>query len=243
MGDFMDKQQRTLRLMNKTGRMALFMTISVLILIVSVMGVAKLSLKISEAGREQGAAQAFTMEDKTGLNVLEADILLKMADAMELSRVTETGAGGTKYYAPYFEYLMQYYRNNDLKFNKEAVTRINGLINDMNELIHLEESSQISEMSLDGREVYIYILEQVYELSGLEVIINSDGDIEQVSDQTGSVIYQDKPEQQTIFQVNSLIIIVSAIVVMISICCAIARRNQLFEKDVEYHGVKEKRVA
>lgn len=226
---FMDKQQRALRLKSKTGRMVLFMTLSVLIIMAGVMGVARFSLKLNRTSKDLAASKTITIEDKTGLNELEADLLLKLADS----------TGNT----PALLYLMQYYRNNELKLSKEDVSRMNELIKDLEELIHLEGHSQVTEMSLDGREVYFYILVQVYEMSGLKVIISNDSNIEQVSDRTGSILYQDSTQQQNVFQVGTLIITVCAILVMISICFTIARRNQLFGKDVDYHGVKEKRVA
>lgn len=231
------------RPLTKAGKLSLLMTIMVLLFIVSIIGTARLSLKFSGAATDKCAPSQVMITDRTGLSGTEADILEKLAGSLGITESGLERKGGTDPFGIYYQYLEEQYRNTGFLLDKNDVTQINELINDLDELIHLEQQSQIGNMSLDGREVAVYILGEIYGLSGLKLEINNEGEIGQISDPAGKVLYQYSLGQQTEFRYDALVIIVAVILILISICFRVARRQQLFEKGGEFGGIKEKRIA
>lgn len=236
----MCKLKKLFRYINAMGGMAFVMTIVVLIFIISIIGIARLSIKFNNKYVKSKASEELTIKDKNGLNEREVDILESLASSIFLTkRKTD---GNTDVMAIYFNNLNAYYRDSAVDLGKTAADDIAKLIRSMDELIRIEDKTDIGRMSYDGREVAIYILQKIYEMSGLRLLINSQGVIEQITDQTGIVIYQ-YPQEPLLFRLDTLIIVVMLILVLLSICIIIAKRNQLFEKGGEYDGFKEKGIA
>ena len=105
----------------------------------------------------------------------------------------------------------------------------------------LENGRGIDEMSFDGREVAIHILQKIYGLSGLRLGISPDGTIEQIISSTGKIYYENNIGGLEEFRIDSLIVILMVLIMLLSVCIIITKRNQLFVKGGEY--LNEKGIA
>ncbi len=220
----------------------LIMTIIVMIFIVCIMGVAKLSLKINKEKSVPTTSVKIELMNEVGLNVSEMKVLVNLAGLLKISDNIE--GEDNRIQSIYYNYLSKYFSSSGVELSTNAADKIQELIKDSDTLNRIEKENDIDRMSFDGREVAIYILKQIYELSGLKLVINIEGYIEQIADQSGNIIYQtNNPQGQMGFQVNALIIILTIILTLFSICFIIAKRNQLFKKGVEYDGFNEKGIA
>lgn len=239
----MEKKSKQFRPISKAGMMSMLMTMAAMLVIVSIIGVARFSLKVGGISVEKDSAQTVTINDRTGLNEGEIKILKNLAVSMRLTEARMNVKGNRDTFSLYYGYLEKHYRSTEFQMDNETAVQMNELIDDMNELILLEKQYRISDMTLDGREVAVHILGRIYELSGLELVIDNEGNIEQISDLADSVLYRNTQQEPTDFRYDTLILIVTVVLVMISICFNIARRNRLFEKGGEFGGIKEKRIA
>ena len=99
-------------------------------------------------------------------------------------------------------------------------------------------------MSIEGRKFIIHIYEEIYNLCGLNITFDAESNIEKIVDQSGAVIYQNTGAQsQPQIHIDALIITSTFILVLITLCFIIARKNQLFIKGGRYDGFDEKEYA
>jgi hypothetical protein len=143
----------------------------------------------------------------------------------------------------YFNYLKSQLGNNQIDIEKPAADKIIVLIGEMNGIMNLEKNRETDEMSIDGRKVVTYIEKKIYKLCGLNLTSNLKGDIVGITDQAGNDLYIRSQTEPGKFNIYALIITLLTITALMSICVIIARKNQLFSKDVEYNGFKEKGFA
>ena len=98
-------------------------------------------------------------------------------------------------------------------------------------------------MSLEGRRLIIYISNDIFELSGLQVTINLDGEIEKITDSTGVLVYSHTQADLSGIQGKGLVIVLSIILFALLVCILIAKKKQLFRKEVIYDGLNKKQYA
>lgn len=144
----------------------------------------------------------------------------------------------------YYNYLKDYFTYSECMLSASELRQLEELIQERDEIFRLEQEKVVSKMSLDARELIIYIEERIYELCGLTITFTVDSQIERIEEHTGNIIYQlSVSPQQSTFHMDIFIIVLLSILVLLGICVAVARKNQLFIKEVKYGGFDEKEYA
>lgn len=129
----------------------------------------------------------------------------------------------------YIEYLIIYFSNTEKNLNNDTITKIEVKLQELTNLMNLENVNDVKEMSLDAKEIAINIIEQIYNLCGLNLEHNLKGDIQQISDINGNILYANKnmTDEETL---NYAIIIIILLIwsFLFTICIRIAKENQLY---------------
>ncbi len=167
------------------------------------------------------------------------EMLVRQYGGMEPSN-TETGNAEYLYYHS----LKDYFSRCDYKPDKTDLMELENLVQAREDIFVIEQELNLSKMSLDARDLMIYIDKRIYELCGLSVIFTADNQIEQIEEVSGSILYQLAVQpQQSPFQLKALLVVMLIIVILIVLCIAISRKNKLFIKEVDFGGFDEKEYA
>ena len=218
------------------------MTIIIMLLIVSIIGVGRWSLRFCGGNRCITVSAVTTQIDDPGLNKTEIGILRRLTGYLGLQSIQISKDMNTQ--AAYFNNLKMYFCMEGVDLNSEIAFRIEELIQNGEALVQLENERDFNHMSYDGQIMAEYILKQIYRLCGLELLLASDGKIEKITDLSGVVIYQGKnTKEEAGFQLDALFITLVLIQTMFCVCFAIAKKNQIFKKGGEYDGLNEKGIA
>jgi hypothetical protein len=174
-------------------------------------------------------------------NQAEMDILLQLVEA---PRVTNISSDGINRFTVYISNLSKYFSSSGVSLSKEKAAEIQKLIQGRNDLLSLENVNDINKMSLDGRKLIIYIYEKIYELSGLYITFDAEYSIEKIESQYGDILYLNSTsEKQPVFRVEVLVITLSFILSLVTLCFIIAKKNQIIVKGGSYDGFDEKEYA
>lgn len=169
--------------------------------------------------------------DDNGINESER-IVLNMLNSISSDNVI------------YVQYLNEYLSNSKVDLAREDAYEAIDKIEDMIAIMNLEKKSNIEEMSLDGRGVFILLSEQIYKICGLKLVHNIQGDIVKISDAADNFLYvNDNTNNEVSFHPYVLVIILLVLAVLLGICIIITRKNQLYVKDGGYDGFIEKGFA
>jgi hypothetical protein len=147
-------------------------------------------------------------------------------------------------YSIYYTTLRDYLSSTEVDINDSLAIQVENKIRDLQQLMDIENASDIMKMSLDGRNIAITITEQIYKLCGLKLEFSLEGHIATISNTLGSRIYTyTSPSNQEYLHIEAFIITISVIVTLLCLCLLFAKKNQVFIKDVIYDGFDEERFA
>ncbi len=176
-----------------------------------------------------------------GLNQAEVKILDTLWRTAGMN--AQTGHDRT-FFGSYYSILKNYLSNETVNIKEDSTGNILKQLADLQDIINYEGKTDMKDMSLDSKKMAFYITEQVYKACGLTLEINQEDNIGKVSDAYGKVLYKyDLVAQKPVFQVNALVITLTAAAALLGICIMIAKKNQLFGKEVVYDGFDEKGFA
>jgi hypothetical protein len=217
-------------------------TISILFTIVCIITIARGSLITNDDISTSTRASNVEFSKNNELNESEKVVLVMLANGVKFFEEQQSIKDNKL--SIYVRYLKEYLSSSGVNLSTVEAKEIINKIISMNAVYFLERETDLKKMSLDGRGMLINISEHIYELCGLRLIHNMQGDIVQISDTTGKYIYvNDNPMEQDSFHMKILIIILSTLAILLSICIIIAKKSQLFMKDGIYDGFKEKEFA
>jgi len=219
------------------------LTISILIVIVSFVMIARGFVHTNYEKASVPTLSSDTLiNNDTELNTSEREILTMLSSVIKLPYQVNQG---NMINSIYNTTLLEHLRSSDVYLTSTQAQHVKDKITDLQGIISFEENSDFSKMSLDGRKVIIYISEQIYELCGLKLVLNMEGVIEQISDLSGNIIYTNVAASagQESFQVNALVITLLFISTLFGISIIIAKKNQLFIKEVACDEFDEERFA
>lgn len=217
--------------MNKCSKLPR-LVVCILFSIVCILVIARVSI----ATKEKVSVQAFTHKElikDEKLNDSENTIINM------LSSVTYATGSQSKVLHQidpnYVAYLSKYLESSKGELEEKKAEQIVDMLKDLVQVMNLEDKSGMKEMSLDGREITLHMIEQIYELSGLTLQHNIQGDILRITDSTGNNLYLNKNLiQGEYLNINAILIILSVMIVLFCVCITISKKNQLFKKDEIY---------
>lgn len=109
---------------------------------------------------------------------------------------------------------------------------------------NLEKDNNINNMSIDGRDMAISLIKDIFGLYGLNIEFGMNGEIQKVNDELGNLIYQNVENIKVMkFQVFHLFIVVCVIFLFIILSILISRKSKIIVKGGDRNGFDEKKYA
>ncbi len=144
----------------------------------------------------------------------------------------------------FYKTLQEYLSSSEVYLTSKQVLQIERNLINLQEILNSEGKTDFAKMSLEGKKVAIFLTEQIYELCNLKLELDMEGNIEKITDSSDNIIFSNRaPVSHHGIQVNKLIFTLTSMAILLSICIAIAKKNHLFMKEVEYDGFDEERFA
>lgn len=144
----------------------------------------------------------------------------------------------------YLVYIQEYIRTSDVKLNTDDEARKEHLFQELKTIANLEKVTNIQDMSIDGREIAISLIKNIYNVYGIDISFGLDGEIQNVKDPLGNSIYHnDEKTLEMEFQVIHLIIVISINLILLGLSIFIYIKSKISVKDGDIYGLDEKRYA
>ena len=144
----------------------------------------------------------------------------------------------------YLIYLNEYLRTTDVNLSTDDESSKEHLLLELETIAKLEKENSIKNMSMDGREIAISLLKNIYDIYGISISFGLDGDIQNVNDPLGNSIYNNIEETlKTGFQVIHLTIVICINLILLGLSILIGRKSKISVKDGDIYGLDEKRYA
>lgn len=179
---------------------------------------------------------------KEGFNSSEQRILEMLVRQYGGEEPNNTGTWNTEYL--YYHSLKIYFSRCDYRPDTTCLMELENLIQARDDIFVLEQEVDLSKMSLDARNLMVYIYKRIYELCGLSVSFTADHQIEQIEEGSGSILYRPAEQpQQSSFQLKTLLFVILINLMLMALCIVISRKSRLFMKEVDLGGFDEKEYA
>jgi hypothetical protein len=216
-----------------------FMTVSILVFIICFIFFARglASLEKKEYSIPTFSTKLITMEESELKT--ERDLEAQLSGVLKVLSLQEDNSNHETVY----NLLLEEAHDNSLNFTEDDLSRLHNKMLDLQEVLRLEKVSEFKDMSLEGRKLIIYIVRDILRLYGYHLTVNLDGDIEKISDLSGVLVYSKTQLNFSEIQFKGLVFVLSFVFLALLICILIAKKKQLFEKDVRYDGLNKKRYA
>lgn len=174
--------------------------------------------------------KALNDAEKVLLSLLTSDIYVKTA-----GNDLEKGS-----YEIYMKYLQNFLNRQDVDLTTSQAYAALDKIMELKAIIKIEQESEFNKMSLDGRELAVKLSKEIYHICGLKLCCDIQGNITRITDHSGNYIYLNGNEVQAAgIHLNALLITLVILLVLLSVCFLLAKKHQLFIKDVTYDGFQE----
>ncbi|BCJ96620.1 hypothetical protein acsn021_41890 [Anaerocolumna cellulosilytica] len=144
----------------------------------------------------------------------------------------------------YNNYLKNYLQQQDMYLTAEASVKLSEKLLQLMNLLEMEDKTDLNAMSLEGRELGIHLLADIYKTCGLKLYADYSGQVVKITDIKGSLLYQDKETTgQEQLQLKVLLCILIFLLMLFAICILLAKKNQLYMKDVTFDVQKKEGYA
>jgi|LSQX01.1.fsa_nt_gb hypothetical protein len=133
--------------------------------------------------------------------------------------------GGTYKLDSYLIYLQDYLSTSEVKLSIDDETKKEDLLQELKTIANLEKENSIKHMSIDGREIAISLLKNIYDVYGINISFSLDGEIQNVNDPFGNPIYQnDEKMLKMEFQVIHLAVVLCINLILFGLSILISRK-------------------
>lgn len=144
----------------------------------------------------------------------------------------------------YLIYLQEYIRATKVTLNADDESRKELLLKKLATIAKLEKKSNIQHMSIDGREMAISLLKNIYGVYGVNILFGLDGEIQKVDDPLGNPIYLNAEKTlQIVCQLVYLAIIICINLILFVLSIFISKKNKIFVKGGDVYGIDKKKYA
>lgn len=228
----------------RTRRNFLYQAVTVLliIMIICTAGMIQFTVKPAKGSSKSLPVNNSVWFNEEGLSEPEKAVLSKLYTEIVFSDWQQDHTVNT--YLIYLMNLKNYFMKEGIDLAQEQSDLVISKIENIQQIFSLEGKSDIGNMSMDGRGIAIDLFEQIYKICGLKIDANMTGEIEEIQDQTGNVIYQRQTTNiSEEFQVYALISTLTIIISLLILSVIIVKKNQIFRRDVVYDGFDEERFA
>lgn len=144
----------------------------------------------------------------------------------------------------YLIYLQEYLRTSEVNLTVEDVNRKEYLQQELISIANIEKENNIRNMTIDGREIAISLLNNIYAVYGMNISFGLDGEIQKVNDPLGNMIYHNVEHTlQAKNQIINFSIIICIGLLLIGLSVYIGKKSKIIIKDVEIYGLDKKKYA
>jgi hypothetical protein len=217
------------------------MTIIVLVAITGVVTISKKSIEIINSVEQSDNSRRFDFASNQNLNTYEMRILNLLSRAHGEGDSTESN---DQLDDIYLYSLEQHFNTSKMNLTHSQANEIEALIQGKSELVRYEMDKDINQMSLEGRNLILYMDREIYQLCGLRITFDTDNTIDKITEQSGNIVYEKQQSSQPIkVHLEILIIVLALILSLIVLCMVFAKKKQLFIKGGRFNGFDEKEYA
>lgn len=144
----------------------------------------------------------------------------------------------------YLTYLYKHVKTSGVRLSADNERKKDKLIRELMIITRLEDKKDIQQMSIDGREIAVGLIKDIYRLYGLSILFNTDKDGYRIEDKAGNIIYQNPPEEMN-RAINLLhgVIVACSVLVFLGLSILMSVKNKIYIKDGDYDGLNEKEYA
>ncbi len=143
----------------------------------------------------------------------------------------------------YLSYLQKYIRTSGAKLSVGNEKKKDYLVQELMVVTKLENKNDIKQMSIDGMEIAIGLIKNIYKLYEINIIFTIDGNVNSVEDKVGNSIYQNIDEGiKTEFSVIHATIVACTILMFLVINILITKKIIII-KGEDCDGLNEKEYA
>jgi len=217
----------------------MILTLAMLILILGVVNIRNFEWK------NEKTIPVFILKDEVGVpenNALNSNEN-KILSMISANPIKVTG-DKNNLQSLYMSTLTQHLAQNNIDLGEEQVNAVSELLLNLNKSMGIKDNKEEEKMSLINRGVVLSVSQQIYEQCGLNLHYNIAGEIKQIREVSGKILYDSsKDKVQSELKWNIFIIILFLCVLLISVSIIVSRHQQLFKKGGYTHGYKEKEFA
>ncbi|WFR57870.1 hypothetical protein QA584_01965 [Anaerocolumna sp. AGMB13025] len=212
-----------------------FITMLALVLILCTEAAAG-SLNTKEEGSIPVVSGNLSLSKDRELNEAEKVIL----NLLNINGNTQNETGLAGDYNIYTKSLYDHLEKQGVALTTSKAYEALNKIMELKAIINIEQESDFNKMSVDGRELAINLSKEIYNICGLSLTCDIGGNITRITDKAGNYLYLNTTTVETAqIHFKALFITLAVIMILLVLCIIIARKNQLFIKDVRYDGFKE----
>lgn len=144
----------------------------------------------------------------------------------------------------YLTHLQEYISTSETSLSIENESKFSNLLQELAVVSNLEKKDDIQQMSIDGRDMAMSLLKNIYGLYGAKIEFSIDGEIRKVNDSTGNLIYEKEDTTNIVeFQIINLIIVLCIILILFSLSLLLTRNSKILVKDGDIDGYDKKKYA
>lgn len=211
------------------------MILSVIILISGILFIVERKITNETTTVSAMATGTLSTVDKT--NASKA-VVLKLMEEMNQTEEKDNNN------FTYKNYLKNYLKQQNIQLSSEVSIEISEKLLQLLTLMEMEHKTDFKAMSLDSREMGLNLIKDIYKSCGLKLYADYSGQVLKITDRKGNLLYQDKEVMgQEQIRISILIVILTFLLVLFTICFFLAKKNQLYKKDVTYDVQKKEGYA
>jgi hypothetical protein len=143
--------------------------------------------------------------------------------------------------------LEEYLSHSGVNLSASNAAEVIHKLQKLEHVMEVEKKFNYKEMTLDGRARALQLSQEIYELCGLSVTYNIRGDMEQITNLSGAILYKrERIPQQSSLHMEALFITLGFILLFLILCIIYAKKSHLFVKDAfieEYEDYENKEYA
>lgn len=142
----------------------------------------------------------------------------------------------------YSSVLERQLNKNNINLGIDQVKAVRSLLTQLNDVIDGNEDDLLKKRSMISRGVILSVSEQIYEICGLKLIYDFDGNMRLIQDENGTILYEMAKKVKNKSGWNILLFVILICIILLFINYSISKK-QLKKKGRMYHGYKEKEYA
>lgn len=169
---------------------------------------------------------------------------LKEANAGTMKQSAEIASNENHLWTgDYISFLTQYLSDTGVQLSPAAKVQMEEKTEELRALMNLEGKENLQELSADGNEIAVGLLEDIFTLCGLKASFNPSGEVISLEDRSGNTTFTEGKTYNRQINAVVLLIVVTVAGVLLITCYILSIKSQTLIKDVKYDGFHKEEFA